>query len=55
MLSKGQPRARPPCFDRFGSFGYDDLIAQQCSFRCPRLPDVDGIKMSDNDDQAAEH
>ena len=46
--------ARPPCFDRFKSFGHDDLNAKHY-FRCSRPPDVDGITMFDKDDQAAKH
>ena len=42
----------PPGFDRFESFGLDELTAKHCYFRCSRPPDVDGIKMFDKDDQA---
>ena len=49
----GQPRS--PCFDRFESFGHDDLTAKRCYFRCSRLPHVDRIKMLDKDDQATKH
>ena len=42
-------------FDRFESFGHDDLTAKHCYFRCSRPPDVDGIKIFDKDDQAAKH
>ena len=41
-------------FDRFESFGHDELTAKHY-FRCSRLPDVDGIKLFDKDDQATEH
>ena len=34
----------PPGFDRFESFGHDELTAKHCYFRCSRPPDVDGIK-----------
>ena len=53
MKSNGQPR--PPGFDRFESFGHDDLTAKRCYFRSSRPPDVNGIKIFDNDDQAAKH
>ena len=36
----------PPGFDRFESFGHDELTA----FRCSRPPDVDGTKIFDKDD-----
>ena len=37
----------PPGFDRFESFGHDELTAKHCYFRCSRPPDVDGmIKMT---------
>ena len=45
----------PPCFDRFESFGHDELTAKYCYFRCSRPPDVDGIKIFDKDDQGAKH
>ena len=35
----------PPGFDRFESFGHGELTAKHCYFRCPRLPDVDAIKI----------
>ena len=44
-----------PGFDRFESFGHDELIAKLCYFRCSRSPDVDKIKILDKDDQAAKH
>ena len=53
MKSNGQPV--PPDFDRLESFGYDELTAKHCYFRCSRPPDVDGIKIFDKDDQAAKH
>ena len=43
----------PPCFDRFESFGHDDLTAKHCYFRCSMPPDVDEITIFDKDDQAA--
>ena len=43
----------PPSFDRFESFGHDELTAKHYYFRCSRLPDVYGIKIFDKDDQAA--
>ena len=45
----------PPGFDRLESFGYDELTAKLCYFRCSRPPDVDGIKIFDKDDQAGKH
>ena len=45
----------PPGFDRFESFGHDELTAKHCYFRCSRPPDVDGIKFFDKDDQATIH
>ena len=44
-----------PGFDRFKSFGHDELTAKHCYFRCSRPHDVDGIKMFDKDDQTAKH
>ena len=41
----------PPVFDRFESFGHDELTAKYCYFRCSRPPDVDGINIFDKDDQ----
>ena len=41
----------PPGFDRLESFGHDELTAKHCYFRCSRPPDVDGIKIFDEDDQ----
>ena len=43
----------PPGFDRLESFGHDEFTAKHCYFRCSRPPDVDGIKIFDKDDQAA--
>ena len=45
----------PPGFDKFESFGHDELHEKHCYFRCSRPPDVDRIKIFDNDDQAARH
>ena len=45
----------PSGFDGFESFGHDELTAKYCYFRCSRPPDIDGIKISDKDDQAAKH
>ena len=45
----GQPR--PPHFDRFESFGHDDLTAKRY-LRCSRPPNVDVINIFDKDDQA---
>ena len=39
----------------FESFGHDELTAKHCYFRCSRTPDIDGIKIFDKDDQAAQH
>ena len=45
-----------PGFDRFKSFGHEDLTAKHCYFRSSRPPDVDKIKIFfDKDDQAAKH
>ena len=43
----------PPGFDTLESFGHDELTVKHCYFRWSRLPDVDGIKIFDKDDQAA--
>ena len=43
---------KPPGFDRFESFGHDDLTAKHCCFRCSRPPHVDGL---DKDFQATKH
>ena len=48
-------RSKPPGFDRFESFGHDELTEKHCYFRCSELPDVDGIKIFDKDDQPAKH
>ena len=54
VKSNGQPI--PSGFDRFESFGHDELDhCKTCYFRCSRPPDVDGIKIFDKDDQAAKH
>ena len=45
----------PPGFDRLESFGHDELTAKHCYFRCSRPPDVDGIKIFDEDDRATKH
>ena len=45
----------PLSFDRFESFGHDELTAKHCHFRYSRPPDVNGIKIFDKDDQAAKH
>ena len=42
MKLNGHPM--PPGFDRFESFGYDELTAKRCYFKCSRPPPVDGIK-----------
>ena len=52
---KSNGRKMPPGFDRFESFGYDELAAKHCYFRCSRSPDVGGIKMFDKDDQGTKH
>ena len=44
-----------PGFDRFESFGHDELTAKHCHFSFSRPPDVDGIKIFDKDDQVAKH
>ena len=51
MKSNRQPR--PPGFDRFESFGRNVLTVKHCYFRCARFPDIDGIKIFDEDDQVA--
>ena len=43
----------PPGFDRFESFGHDELIAKHCYLKA--FLDVDGIRIFDKDDQAAKH
>ena len=45
----------PPSFDKFESFGHDELTAKHCHFRFSRPPNVDGIKIFDKDDQAAKY
>ena len=49
---KSNGRPRPPGFDRFKSFGHDNLTAKHCYFRCSVPPNVDGIKIFDKNDQA---
>ena len=53
LKSNGRPM--PPRFDRFESFGHDEVTAKHCYFRCSRPPDIDGIKIFDKDDQAVKH
>ena len=53
VKSNGQPM--PTGFDKLESFGHDELTAKHCYFRCLRLPDIDGIKIFDKDDQATKH
>ena len=53
MKLNRQPR--PPYFGSFESFGYEDLTEKLYNVRCPRLPDVDVIKIFDKDDQATKH
>ena len=45
----------PPDFDRFESFGHDELTAKHGYFRCSRPSDVNVIKIFDKDDQATKH
>ena len=45
----------PPGFDKLESFGYDEVTAKHCYFRCSRPPDVDGIKIFNKDDQATKY
>ena len=45
----------PPGFDRFESFGHDELTVKHCYFGYSRPPDVDGIKIFDEVDQAPKH
>ena len=67
MIKRGQPSTKtglaeknvksneqpmPPGFDRFKSFGHDELTAKRYYFNCSRPPDVDGIKTFDKDDHA---
>ena len=46
---KSNGRPMPPSFDRFKNFGYDELTAKNCCFRCSRPPDVDRITLFDKD------
>ena len=46
----GWPKS--PDFDRFESFGHDDLTAKHCCFKCSGPPDVAGL---DKDFQATKH
>ena len=41
---KSNGRPMPPGFDRFESFGHDELTAKYCYFMCSRPADLDGIK-----------
>ena len=41
----------PPGFDKFESFGREELTAKHHYFRCSKPPDVDGMKMFDKDDR----
>ena len=43
VKSNGWPM--PPGFDRFQTFGHDELTTKHCDFRSSRPPDVDGIKI----------
>ena len=53
MKLNGQPR--PPYFGSFESFGHGDLTEKLYQVRCPRLPDVDGIKNFDKCDEATKY
>ena len=53
VKSNGWPM--PSGFDRLERFGHDELTAKHCYFRCSIPPDVDGIKIFDEDDHAATH
>ena len=53
VKSNGHPM--PPSFDRFESFGHDELTAKHCHFRCSRPPDVDVIKSFDKNDQVTKY
>ena len=55
LAEKDVKSPMPPGFDRFESFGHDELTAKRCYFRCSRPPDVDGIKIFDKDDQATKY
>ena len=45
-------RGQFPAFDRYKSFGLDDLIAKYCYFR---PPDVDGVNIFNEDDQSTKN
>ena len=47
--------AKSPVFNRYKSFGHDNLTANHCYFRFSRPSDVEGIKIFDKKDQAAKH
>ena len=52
---KSNGRPMPPGFDRFESFGHNDLTAKHYYFRCSRPTDLDGIKIFDKDNQATKY
>ena len=45
----------PPGFDRFETFGHDEVNAKHSYFRCSYPLDVDGIKTFDKHDQSSKH
>ena len=47
--------AKASAFDRIKNADHHDLTAKHCYFECSKFPDVDRIKIFDEDDQAAEH
>ena len=47
--------ANPPAFDKYKSFGLDDLTAKYSYFRCSRPSDVDGVKIFDEDDKSTKN
>ena len=40
---------------KFQSFDHDDFTVKHCYFGCSRLPDIDGMKFCDKDNQVLKY
>ena len=43
--ARSNRRSMTPGFDRFESFGHDEITEKHCYLRCSRLPDDHGINI----------
>ena len=58
LLKKYEINEQPslPAFlRRFKSFDHDDFTVKHCYFGCSRLPDIDGMKFCDKDNQVLKY